>query len=161
MPRSCWNQLALAAIKKDASTPEFASRALAMESLAVFDVVSAIDGTPGYLVNMSAPSDADVNAAVAQAAHDVLAYLYPDQKASFDAQLASTLGAIAGGQAKSDGIALGAVRGSEDHCAARQRRLERQYSRRRQHGGRPVAADGARSTCRRRIRNGPTSRRLR
>jgi PAP2 superfamily/Bacterial Ig-like domain len=102
-----WNQLALAAIKKDASTPEFASRALGMESLAVFDVVSAIDGTPGYLVNMSAPSDADVNAAVAQAAHDVLAYLFPDQKASFDAQLGSTLAAIANGQGKTDGIAFG------------------------------------------------------
>jgi hypothetical protein len=102
-----WNQTALAAIQKDASTPEFASRALAMESLAVFDVVSAIDGTPGYLVNSSAQADADVNAAVAQAAHDVLAWLYPDQKAALDAQLASSLAAVASGQGRSDGIALG------------------------------------------------------
>src|SRR6516165_4321041 len=80
-----------------------------MESLAVFDAVSAVDGTPGYLVNMTAPADADVNAAVAQAAHDVLVYLYPDQKAAFDAQLTSDLGALTSGQqAINDGRALGA-----------------------------------------------------
>jgi hypothetical protein len=104
-----WNQIALQAIETNASDPNFASRALAMESLAVFDAVSAIDGTPGYLLNMTAPADADANAAAAQAAHDVLAYLYPAQKATFDAALASTLAAIPDGQGKTDGIALGAA----------------------------------------------------
>jgi hypothetical protein len=99
----------LQAIKTDASMPTFASRALAMESLAVFDAVSAVDGTPGYLLNMTAPADSNANAAVAQAAHDVLAWLFPAQKATFDAALASTLGAIPNGQGKSDGIALGAT----------------------------------------------------
>jgi hypothetical protein len=104
-----WNKIALQAIKSDASTPEFASRALAMESLAVFDAVSAIDGTPGYLLNMTVPADADANAAAAQAAHDVLAYLYPAQKAAFDAALASALAAIPSGQGMTDGVTLGAV----------------------------------------------------
>jgi hypothetical protein len=154
-----WNQLALSAIKNDASTPEFASRALGMESLAVFDVVSAIDGTPGYLVNMSAPSDADVNAAVAQAAHDVLAYLFPDQKASFDAQLASTLGAIANGQGKTDGIAFGqsvaakiiALRANTAGTSIFSTKAARRSA-----NGSPRRP----ATCRHRIRNGPTSRRL-
>jgi hypothetical protein len=104
-----WNQIALQAIKTNASDPDFASRALAMESLAVFDAVSAIDGTPGYLLNMTAPADADANVAAAQAAHDVLTYLFPAQKATFDAALASALGAIPDGQGKTDGIALGAA----------------------------------------------------
>jgi hypothetical protein len=104
-----WNRIALQAIKSDASTPEFASRVLAMESLAVFDAVSAIDGTSGYLLNMAAPADADANAAAAQAAHDVLAYLYPAQKATFDAALASALAAIPNGQGKTDGVTLGAA----------------------------------------------------
>jgi hypothetical protein len=149
-----WNQLALAAIKKDASTPEFASRALGMESLAVFDVVSAIDGTPGYLVNMSAPSDADVNAAVAQAAHDVLAYLFPDQKASFDAQLGSTLATIANGQGKTDGIAFGQAVGRRSlRCAPTTAGTSTFWTR----AARP-SASGSRprpATCRGRTRNGP------
>src|SRR5262249_52954658 len=90
-------------------TPEFASRALAMESLAVLDAVSAVDGTPGYLVNMTAPADADADAAAAQAAHDVLAYLYPDQKAAFDGRLAADLANIPNGQGKADGVALGSA----------------------------------------------------
>jgi hypothetical protein len=94
---------------RGASMPTFASRALAMESLAVFDAVSAVDGTPGYLLNMTAPADANANAAVAQAAHEVLAYLFPAQKATFDAALASALAAIPDGQGKTDGIALGAA----------------------------------------------------
>jgi hypothetical protein len=102
-----WNQIALQAIKTDAAMPTFASRALAMESLAVFDAVSAVDGTPGYLLNMTTPAGADANAAAAQAAHDVLAYLFPTQKATFDAALASALAAIPDGQGKTDGVALG------------------------------------------------------
>ena len=102
-----WNKIALKAIANDASIPEFAARALAMESLAVFDTVSAIDGTAGYLLKPTAAPDASPDAAVAQAAHDVLAYLYPGQAASFDALLAQSLAAVPDGQAKVDGIALG------------------------------------------------------
>jgi VCBS repeat-containing protein len=104
-----WNQITQQAIANDASTPEFAARALAMESLAVFDAVSAIDGSKGYLINDQAPSDANPSAAAAQAAHDVLVYLYPGQKAVLDALLAQSLTAVPDGQGKIDGIALGAI----------------------------------------------------
>ena len=124
-----WNQATLAAIKQDASTPEFASRALAMESLAVFDAVSAIDGTPGYLLNMSAPSGTDANAAAAQAAHDVLAYLYPAQKATLDADLASSLADNSGRAGQEQRHRTRRGRGGKDHRAARQRRMERQRHR--------------------------------
>ncbi len=104
-----WNQIALNTIQTDASTPIFASRALAIESLAVFDAVSAINGTPGYLLNLSAPADADVRAAVARAAHDALVYLYPAQQATLDASLTAQLTGILDGQSKTDGIAFGAT----------------------------------------------------
>ena len=104
-----WNQVILNAIETDASTPEYASRALAIESIAVMNAVNALNGTPGYLYNLTAPADANANAAVAQAAHDVLAWLYPAQASTFDAVLASTLSAIPNGQAKADGISLGSA----------------------------------------------------
>ena len=103
-----WDQITLQAITTDADAPTVASRALAMESLAVYDAVSAIDGTPGYLVNLTAASDASAPAAVAEAADQVLDYLYPAQAAAFDAQLAVSLSVIPAGQARFDGIALGA-----------------------------------------------------
>jgi hypothetical protein len=43
------NQPALDAIQADASTPPYATRALAMESLAVHDVLRAIAGKPGCM----------------------------------------------------------------------------------------------------------------
>ena len=108
-----WNQIALKAITNDASIPEFAARALAMESLAVYNAISAIDGTKGYLFNATAAADASPDAAVAQAAHDVLAALYPAQKAALDALLAQSLSGIPDGQGKIDGIALGATVAAE------------------------------------------------
>ena len=45
-----WNQAILDAIQLDASTPTFASRAMAMVHAAIYDAVSAIEGTPGYSV---------------------------------------------------------------------------------------------------------------
>jgi membrane-associated phospholipid phosphatase len=81
---------------------------MAIESLAVFNAVSAIEGTPGYLVSLTAPEGASAVAATAQAAHDALVQLFPSQKAMFDAQLALSLAAIPDGQSESDGIAAGA-----------------------------------------------------
>jgi hypothetical protein len=102
-----WIQTTLRAIALDADPPTVASRSLAMESLAVYDAISGIDGTPGYLLNMTAPSDASPDAAVAAAADTVLDYLYAAQAPSFDAQLASELAAIPNGQSKTDGVAFG------------------------------------------------------
>ena len=113
-----WNQTTLNAIATDADAPTVASRALAMESLAVYDVISAIDGTPGYLIKVTAPADASADAAVAAAADTMLDTLYPAQAATFDAQLATELAAIPDGQGKSDGVALG-VEVAQDIIALR------------------------------------------
>jgi PKD repeat protein len=102
-----WNQTLLQAIQLDATPPPQASRAMAMVQIAVYNAVSAIAGTPGYYFRLSAPSGASPEAAVSQAAHDVLSYLYPAQQAAFDSLLATELSGVPDGQGKSDGIQLG------------------------------------------------------
>ena len=104
-----WNQATLNAIQNDDSDPLIASRGLAMVQSAVYDAVNAIEGTPAYLVKVSAAADASVPAAVDQAAHDVLSYLYPRQQASFDALLATQIGLLTAGQGTTDGEATGAA----------------------------------------------------
>ncbi|WP_404710694.1 Ig-like domain-containing protein [Sphingomonas sp. MMS24-J13] len=102
-----WVRIALKAVANDGSLPEFASRALAMEGIAAYDVINAINGVPGYLVSMTAPTGASADAAIAAAAYDILTYLYPGQQASLDALYAQSLNGIPDGQAKIDGMVLG------------------------------------------------------
>jgi hypothetical protein len=102
-----WNQTELAAIQQDGSSPPAASRSLAMVQAAVYDAVNAVQGKPGYYVTQPAPSDASPVAAVAAAAHRVLSYLYPAQKATFDAALTNSLSGVADGKGKTDGISAG------------------------------------------------------
>lgn len=84
------------------------SRAQAMLHVAVFEAVNAIDKryTP-YKLNLTADRGTSREAAAASAAHDVLVALYPDQRADLDATLATSLSAIADGEAKTKGIELG------------------------------------------------------
>jgi hypothetical protein len=101
-----WNQVAIEATRIDhgADAPQLqfgptrASRALAIESAAVFDAVNSIDRsyTP-YLVQVDAPPDASIEAAAAYAAHDTLVALYPYQQDSFDVDLARSLVGIPDG----------------------------------------------------------------
>jgi hypothetical protein len=68
-------------------------RSYAMMHLAMFDAVNSIDGsyTP-YLTDVrGAGFNASIKAAAAQAAHDVLANLYPNRQAIFAAELSSSL----------------------------------------------------------------------
>ena len=102
-----WDAITRAAITIDADAPTVASRVLAIESLAVYDTLSAINGTIGYAVSMAAPLGANVNAALAVAADAVLDQLFPSQAVTFDAALASQLAVIPDSQGKTDGIALG------------------------------------------------------
>ena len=84
------------------------ARGQAMLHVAVFEAVNAIDKryTP-YKLNLPADRGTSREAAAASAAHDVLVALYPDQKPDLDATLATSLAAIADGEAKAKGIDLG------------------------------------------------------
>jgi len=102
-----WNQITLDTIRADASTPIVASRTLAIESVAVLDVLAAIDGTPAIMVGLTAPENISVDAAVAAAAHRVLAYLYPAQAAALDQKLTADLADIPEGNDKAAGFSFG------------------------------------------------------
>jgi membrane-associated phospholipid phosphatase len=103
-----WNRILLDAIRVDGTAPPPAARNMAIVQLAVFDAVNAIDRayTP-YLFSKPAPPGASPEAAAAVAAHDTLSTLYPAQKATFDAALASSLAAIPDGPAEHKGVVVG------------------------------------------------------
>ncbi len=80
---------------------------------AVYDAVVAIEGRyEPYGFSLFAPEGASPDAAVAQAAHDVLSYylapwLTPAQVTQLDTWLTDSLAAIPDGQSKADGISVG------------------------------------------------------
>ena len=102
-----WNAAALTAVRLDSTPPPVATRNLAMVSVAVFDVVSAIEGTPGYFVHLAPPVGISLSAAVSGAAHRVLEYSYPGQAAAFNAVLADVLSSMPEGPAETNGLAYG------------------------------------------------------
>ena len=119
-----WNQIMLDAIRSDSSTPPIASRGMAMESLAVLDAINAINGTAGYLVNMTAPAGASADAAVAAAAHKVLTYLYPGADGLARRAVCGRACRDRRRAGQDRRHRAGRSRRQPDHRAARQRRLE-------------------------------------
>jgi hypothetical protein len=89
--------------------PPRAARAMAIVHVAIFEAVNAIfPGHRSYTGLRVAPPGASLDAAVAKAARDTLAALFPSQAASFDAELAedlAQLGAARGATAR--GLAIG------------------------------------------------------
>jgi hypothetical protein len=95
-----WNAVALDAVRHDYTPgqvmdqggPTMDSRALAIVQVAMYDALDAVDpiGAP-YLVHVRALPGTAADAAVAAAAHDTLAALYPHQLARFDAALSLSL----------------------------------------------------------------------
>jgi hypothetical protein len=92
----------------DQGGPTRTARAFAIVHAAIYDAVNSIDGsyTP-YLAPITNAEGASIEAAVAQAGHDTLVALYPQQQALFDRELADYLAGIPGGPAKTQGIAVG------------------------------------------------------
>jgi hypothetical protein len=86
----------------------FQVRTMAHMHAAVFDTVNAIERRYApFAVDMRAPAGASVDAAIASAAHTVLAAEAPVQRALLDRTLAAALAKVPDGAAKSDGVALG------------------------------------------------------
>jgi PAP2 superfamily len=103
-----WNEIAVATAAAGKHGASDASRTTALVHAAIFDAVNGVEAryTP-YKVRVSAPAGASAEAAGVAAAHTVLVRLYPDQKGSLDQASAKSLGRIADGPAKADGIAIG------------------------------------------------------
>lgn len=88
--------------------PARASRAMAIVHIAIFEAVNAIAGDYRSYVSLPrASTGVNLRAAVAQAARDTLAALFPSQAESFDQELADDLNRIPDGREKSAGINLG------------------------------------------------------
>jgi hypothetical protein len=119
-----WNQIAIDASGLDHTPvatgetrtfgeqlgPGRSSRAMAIIHIAIFDAVNAIvGGYRSYTGLGQVRRDTSIDAAIATAAHDTLAALFPSQAPSFDSLLADDLNSIRGTSAngKAAGIELG------------------------------------------------------
>lgn len=92
-----WNRVLMETVQTPGQHPAtiMPVRSYAMMHAAMFDAVNSIDGThTPYLTEVPGTSNASIEAAAAQAAHDVLAGLYPTRLAVFAAELAISLQGI-------------------------------------------------------------------
>lgn len=88
--------------------PGRAARAMAIVHIAIFDAVNAVEGKFESFSGIPRENgNTSVDAAIAQAASDTLAALFPSQAGSFHSLLASDLAQIPNGAAKTKGIDLG------------------------------------------------------
>ena len=152
-----WNTQVLNAIQQYASTPEYASRALAIVSAAMYDAENSVSGVSNYVyVHITAPAGSSDIAAVAQAAHDAMVYLYPAQQSVFDAQLATSLASVSDSTARANGISVG-QQVAAAIIAMRATTGPRTTSITHRARATVCGSPRIRRTCRPRIRNGPRS----
>jgi hypothetical protein len=84
------------------------SRVMAIFHIAIHDALTSICGRyPAYSGFLPAFADSSQDAAIAQAAHDVLAALYPRQAARVDTALNADLARLPTSRAKQNGIDIG------------------------------------------------------
>jgi hypothetical protein len=124
-----WNAIALSAVALDHTPPapgqtrvfgeqagpHRTSRALAIVHIAIFDTVNSATGNRyrSYTGLPAATPPIGLNVAIARAAHDTLASLYPAQRSRLGALLAEDLAEFPDGDEKSRGISLGRIAASE------------------------------------------------
>lgn len=106
-----WNQLLHDTAPAALGPMQF--RLYAILNVAMFDAANSIERDYSrYHVSVPASSGASVQAAVAQAAHDVLAGLIPGSQATYQAALAARLASIPSGR-RAQGVAVGKAVGSQ------------------------------------------------
>jgi hypothetical protein len=107
-----WNRELITILSTPGAQPATVhpTRSFAILQAAEYDaVVSITHAAPPYLFSVRAPHGARPDAAADQAAHDVLAALYPAQKSGLDQLLATQLAAIPDTHGKQRGIQVGAT----------------------------------------------------
>jgi hypothetical protein len=105
-----WDSVLIDTLRADRTLPgpTWASRSGAMVHAAIYDAVNSIDHIGNaYLTNVKAPKGASLTAAAAAAAWRVLSSLYPDQQASLDAALETSLARVKDGPMEDQGVAVG------------------------------------------------------
>src|SRR5215211_6311578 len=106
-----WNRVLMETVLTPGQHPAtiMPVRSYAMMHAAMFDAVNSIDGTHApYLTDVPGTPNASIEAAAAQAAHDVLIALYPTRVSIFDAELAMSLQGIEEYRAQ-QGIRIGEI----------------------------------------------------
>ncbi|HEU4712136.1 MAG TPA: vanadium-dependent haloperoxidase [Pyrinomonadaceae bacterium] len=106
-----WNRVLMETVLTPGQHPAtiMPVRSYAIMHAAMFDAVNSIDGThTPYLTDVPGSPNASIEAAAAQAAHDVLAALYPTRVSVFDAELAISLQGIEENRAQ-QGIRVGQI----------------------------------------------------
>lgn len=113
-----WNDQLLSAIRQVPAGPPSMARSGAMVMTSMYNAVNAVDQTHqsygGFNV-LGAP-ETSREAAAAQAAHDVMAHLYPSLSGQWATQLTTSLAAIPNGPTKDAGVLLG--KASASHMIA-------------------------------------------
>src|SRR5437762_925204 len=100
-----WNALMLDAIRNESTSAPLAARNLAILHASIHDAVNAIRPTyRPYLVAVSAPAGASMEAAAVGAAYKCLTELYPSQTASFQAAMDQFLANVPPSQSRDDGL---------------------------------------------------------
>ncbi len=109
-----WNDQLESAIKQEPAGPPTMARDGAMVMTAMYNAINAVDQThqPYGGFNVHGAPGTSREAAAAQAAYDVMQYLYPSLGAQWSAQLTASLGAVPDGAAKTAGITLGSASAS-------------------------------------------------
>jgi len=104
-----WNQIAFDAAVAFDAFDDFAVnlRGMTMMHLAIHDALNSIIPVYRQYALVTLRPLAHPTAAVAQAGHDVLVHVYPDQQAALDAELAASLAEVPGTLRKQLGIKLG------------------------------------------------------
>jgi hypothetical protein len=107
-----WNEITQREIVPPAPAPAVpppsSMSVMAFVQIAVYNAVVAIEGGyEPYGRPLARRPGASVDSAVATAAHDVLVHYFPARVAALDADLTTSLGAIAEGRAKDRGEAVG------------------------------------------------------
>ncbi|MCA1585364.1 MAG: vanadium-dependent haloperoxidase [Acidobacteria bacterium] len=106
-----WNRILQATVGTTGALPQtvFFTRPYAMMHVAVFDALNSIDFvyTP-YATRAESSPNASREAAAAQAAHDVMAALFPNQRAIFETTLRATLNRLPA-EAAREGSQVGAA----------------------------------------------------
>jgi hypothetical protein len=88
--------------------PGRASRAMAIVHIAMFDALDAVaGGYTSYSGTHAGPGSISVDAAISQAARDILAAMFPSQTPTFNAYLSQDLAAVRNAQQRANGIDLG------------------------------------------------------
>jgi hypothetical protein len=105
-PVAQWNLVALEAAR--GQSPLAQTRTLAIVHAAMFDAANGVDRRFGpFLVDQRTPELASGSAALAAAAHTVLATLFPDRRPTLDAALVASLSAPTAAAEREQGLAFG------------------------------------------------------